>query len=162
MCIFILNSGISRCCSGLQAPLLQANLMVGAWIPWWGLDTIYQALVLKLSWALSTGGRALNVSRPWQQRWICVPGVSSGCTVATTLCMQTECSVQCKPHQPSHLSHQAIEEGFKFCCFCTLGKSCALQSWGHRGRRRSAGGTGMKGCLHTVELTKPLLFLSVK
>lgn len=83
----------------------------------------------KLSWVLSTGGRALSLSGPLQHRWICVPGVSSGCTVAITLCLQTQCSVQYKPRQPSHLFHQAIEEGFKFCCFCTLGESCALQSW---------------------------------
>lgn len=162
-CFLILKGGISIQHSGLQAPLVASkpangrclNTLLG-WTPF------VKHWYSKPSWALSTGGRALSLLWPLQHGWICVPGVSSRCTVAITPCTQTQRSVQYKPRQPSHLFHQPVEEGFKFCCFCTLGESCALQSWCHCWRRWSAGGTGMKGCLHTVELTKPLLFLSVK
>lgn len=158
----ILKSGISIWQSGLQASVASKAANGRCLSTPMGLDTICQALVLKTQlgsehWRSSTQ----TLEAPAAQVDLCpwgVPRLHSGLSP----CMQMQCPGQHKPRQPSHLFHQAVEEGFKFRCFCPLGESCALQSWWHRWRRRSAGRTGMKSCLYTVELTKPLLFSSVK
>lgn len=112
----------------------------------------------ELSWTLErwrSGWRPLRAPPTYRSLWS--PWPSQCCIVAI---YPVHADVMLYVSNAIYLTMLLRKIGNYF-CFCTVGESCALQSWWYCWRRRSAGGTGMKGCLHTVELAKPLLFPSV-